>query len=370
MNTDLEARINEIREKEKRIHGWMEDTGYAGLLLRQQKNFYWSTAGGGNPVIYVIDPGFQSVFFTKDKRYILSQQIEMPRLKEEETLDLGFDYIQYNWWEENLSELVSSMVKGKIGCDLDLPGAVNVDAAVAAIRPVLTKWELERFRSLGKDASECLEQVCRELRPGMTELDIGAVLLEKLYRLNIRAIVLLVGSDDRVIKFRHPVASTRKVEKYVMIGLCAERYGLIAPTSRFVHFGSLPDDLEKRYIALRKVAAVLNLSSRPGKTIGFALQEAMNAYAENGFPNEWQKHYQGGVCGYAVREVAGSPGGDFTFQSNQILGWNPTITGTKLEDTFIIKEDGLENITLTSSWPSREENVGQRSILLPDILIR
>ena len=229
---------------------------------------------------------------------------------------------------------------------------------------------LERFRNLGKDASRCLEQVCLELQPGITELDVGAMLLEKLYRLNIRAIVLLVGADERVIKFRHPVASTKKIDKYIMIGLCAERFGLIAPTSRFVHFGDVPEDLEKRYSALRKVAAILNLSSRPGKTIGFALKEAMNAYAENGFPNEWQKHYQGGVCGYAVREVATGPGGTFTFQTNQILGWNPTITGTKLEDSFIIKENGLENVTLTSSWPSREEKVDQGTLVLPAILIR
>jgi Xaa-Pro dipeptidase len=370
MKWDPQARIEEIEEKEKRIREWMDGAGFSGLLLRQQKNFYWATAGGGNPVIYALDPGFQSVFFTKDKRYILSQQIEMPRLKEEETADLGFEHIQYNWWEEDQGGLVSSLAKGNIGCDVDLAGTENVDGAVAAMRPVMTEWELQRFRDLGKDASKCLEQVCRELSPGMTELDIGASLLEKLYKVNTRAIVLLVGADERVMKFRHPVATDRKLHKYVMIGLCAERFGLIVPTSRFVHFGDPPEVLKERYDALRKVAAVLNLSSRPGKTIGFALQEAMKAYERYGYPNEWQKHYQGGVCGYAVREAAAAPGGQFTFQLNQVLGWNPTITGTKIEDGFIIAEDGLENITLTASWPSREEKVDQGSLLLPDILIR
>jgi Xaa-Pro dipeptidase len=370
MSADRRGRIEEIEVKEKRIRTWMEEGGFAGLLLRQQKNFYWATAGGGNPVMYVIDPGFQSVFFTKDKRYVFSQQIEMPRLKEEETADLGFEYIQYNWWEEDQGKLACSLVKGKVGCDLELPGTVNVDAAVAAMRPTLTAWELDRFRSLGRDAARCVEQVCRELRPGMTELEIGASLLQKLYELNIRAIVLLVGADERVVKFRHPVASERRVEKYVMIGLCAERFGLIAPTSRFVHFGDPPDDLKNRYEALRKVAAVLNLSSKPGTTIGSALQEVMDAYQRYGYPNEWQRHYQGGVCGYAVREAAAGPGGQFTFQLNQVLGWNPTITGTKIEDSFIIRKDGLENITLTPSWPCREETVDGGSLVLPDILIR
>ena len=155
-----------------------------------------------------------------------------------------------------------------------------------------------------------------------------------------------------------------------MIGLCAERAGLIVPTSRFVHFGALPEELRRKYQALVQVAAVLNLSSRPGRSVGQAMQRAVEAYAENGFPGEWQKHYQGGVCGYATREVAAHPGNPFQFQVNQVLGWNPTITGTKLEDAFLIGEEGVENLTLTASWPKVSVSLPEGTIDLPEILIR
>jgi hypothetical protein len=121
---------------------------------------------------------------------------------------------------------------------------------------------------------------------------------------------------------------------------------------------------------VRQVAATLNLCSRPGSTIGFAFQEAVKAYADNGFVDEWKRHYQGGVCGYLAREVGASPGGAFAFQVNQVLGWNPTITGTKIEDAYVIREQGLDNITLTSTWPCRRETVALGSLVLPDILVR
>ena len=140
------------------------------------------------------------------------------------------------------------------------------------------------------------------------------------------------------------------------------------PTTRLVHFGPVPQDLARRYSALRTVAAILNLSSRPGTTIGCALAAAVTGYEEVGFAGEWQSHYQGGVCGYAPREVNASPGGTFRFEVNQVLGWNPTITGTKIEDAFVIAKDGLRNITLTPSWPSTEAKVPQGAITLPDIL--
>jgi Xaa-Pro dipeptidase len=365
-----EARSQEVREKETRLRAWMRSAGYAGVLLRTHRNFFWSTAGGGNPVIVNLDPGFQSVLFTLERRYVLSQPIEMPRIKEEETPGLGFEYIEYNWWEEDLAGLARELVKGTIGCDLPLPGAQVIEPELRDLRVAMNPWELERYRRLGADAARCLEETCHELKPGMEERKIAAGLAGRLLAEGIRFPVLLVGTDERVHAYRHPVPTDKKLKRYVMIGLCAERGGLIVATTRLVHFGNPPDELSAKYQGLRKVAAAVNLSSRPGATVGHAFDQAVKAYAGAGYPDEWKKHYQGGVCGYLPREVSGSPGEPFVLAANQAVAWNPTITGTKLEDTLIIKEDGFENITLTRTWPSSPESVDGGSIVLAGILRR
>ena len=365
-----DARLKEILEKEVRIRAWMRAAGYDGVLLRLQRNFFWATAGGGNPVIVNLDPGFQSVLFTLEHRYILSQPIEMPRIKNEETSGLGFEYVEYNWWEENLPALVRELVKGKIGSDLPLPGAELIESALRDFRVAMNPWELARLRKLGADAAGRLEETCLELKPGMTELEIAAVMASKLLGVGIRFPVLLVGADERVFAYRHPVATGNRLKSYAMIGLCAERGGLIIATTRLVHFGKLPGELSGKYGALRRVAAEVNLSSRPGRTVGEAFNRAVQAYADAGYPGEWEKHYQGGVCGYLPREVSAGPGEAFVLAQNQAIAWNPTITGTKLEDTLIIGDEGFENITLTHSWPSSQQTIKTGSIVLADILQR
>jgi Xaa-Pro dipeptidase len=39
-------------------------------------------------------------------------------------------------------------------------------------------------------------------------------------------------------------------------------------------------------------------------------------------------------------------------QGRQAFAWNPTITGTKVEDTVLLRDGQLESITLTKGWPS------------------
>lgn len=36
------------------------------------------------------------------------------------------------------------------------------------------------------------------------------------------------------------------------------------------------------------------------------------------------------------------------------LAWNPSLPGAKVEDTFVLIEGGLENLTFDPNWPSVE----------------
>jgi hypothetical protein len=33
--------------------------------------------------------------------------------------------------------------------------------------------------------------------------------------------------------------------------------------------------------------------------------------------------------------------------------WNPTVQGSKSEDTYLVTADGVENLTATGDWPTR-----------------
>ena len=63
--------------------------------------------------------------------------------------------------------------------------------------------------------------------------------------------------------------------------------------------------------------------------------------------------------------VASGPG--------MVLAWNPTLQGTKFEDTVVVKQDGtLENLTLpnSSKWPTTDVKVGAVTYKVPTVMVR
>ena len=63
------------------------------------------------------------------------------------------------------------------------------------------------------------------------------------------------------------------------------------------------------------------------------LRSAAKAYAEKGFADEIDLHHQGGAAGYRTREWVAHPNANDVVRNDQAFAWNPSITGTKVEET-------------------------------------
>ncbi len=57
-------------------------------------------------------------------------------------------------------------------------------------------------------------------------------------------------------------------------------------------------------------------------------------------------------------------------QPNQAFAWNPSITGTKSEDTIIARAEGPEIISLSPSFPTVEISIGKTKLRRSEILVR
>jgi hypothetical protein len=51
------------------------------------------------------------------------------------------------------------------------------------------------------------------------------------------------------------------------------------------------------------------------------------------------------MAGYAAREVIATPETRQAIEVGQAFAWNPSITGAKAEETFVLTEDGPEVIS-------------------------
>lgn len=343
------------------------DAGVGGVLLAAHHNIAWLTSGRHNRVDASREIGTARLFVTSEgRRFVLANAIEMPRMLDEVLAGLEYEPVEYQWTEDHdpahavktAKSLVSAGTAAgagtgaaRLGADWPLPDATVLESSIARARALLTDGEIARYRALGAEAGRIMGDVCRALTPGDDERDISRAVVDRAASIRARAVVSLVGSDDRLRRYRHPVPVATRWKQVVMVALCAERDGLIVSLSRIVSTGA-PGDLESKTRAAAGVFGQLLDATRPGARAADLFATAAKAYEAAGFPGEELKHHQGGAIGYRAREWVAHPRSQETVQARQAFAWNPTITGTKVEDTALVVGDALEIITRTPEWPS------------------
>jgi antitoxin VapB len=244
----------------------------------------------------------------------------------------------------------------------------GVGPEIAHLRARLTAPEVERYRALGRAAGEALGEVCRALRPGLSEDEIAGRTAAALLARGAVPVVLLVGSDERLERFRHPLPTGRRWERAVMVVACARRDGLIAALTRIVWAGPVPDEIRRRTRAAAEVNARLLAATRSGLAGRELFAVAVRAYEDLRFPGEERRHHQGGPCGYQSRDWIASPASCDIVVSPQAFAWNPSITGTKVEETWLVDDNGAESLTRTAGWPVLEIESGGRVYPIPDVV--
>jgi antitoxin VapB len=360
--------MGELEIKQHRIQALLAERQLDALLLQRVSSFAWATCGAASYVNTAATNGEASLLITPSGRHLLTNNIEATRLEGEENLgEQGWQFHEAPWYEapDTLARLTSGL---RLGADGPVPGAVDLAQDLARLRANLTPEEGERFRSLGRMCAQAIDSAVRAIRPSQTEYEIAALLAHEAERRGAQATVNLVATDERVFAFRHPLPTGKALERYAMLVLCGRRWGLVCSVTRLVHFGRLPDELRRKAEAVAEVDATFLDATRPGETLGRVFQRATAAYAGTSFPDEWQWHHQGGPAGYEPREYVATPRSQDVVQEGQAYAWNPSIAGTKSEDTILVTSSGPEVLTAIDGWPLLSKAVGGAEYTRPAIL--
>lgn len=364
-------RLDEVAVKLERLRKLMAEEELDCVVLGGASNFSWITAGGNDVVALASERGEATLVVTADAQYVVTNNIEAGRLTAEELAGLEFEVVEDEWHKGNLIELLDRVVVGEVAADGNwLPGASDFGPEIERLRWQLTEPEIERFAALGADISRCLSETAREIVVGETEHEIAGLLTGKLKRLNIAPNVILIAADERISKYRHPLPTNKTMQRSAMLVASVRRHGLQASATRLVHFGELSADLRARHDACCKVDACFCLETRPGARVKSIFAHAVQTYAAAGYADEWRLHHQGGACGYAGRDYKATPDTDEVVLEHQAFAWNPSITGTKSEDTILATADGPVVLTPAQEWPMLEVEYHGQVIARPDILVR
>jgi Xaa-Pro aminopeptidase len=360
--------MTEFERKQNIVKALLAAHHLDALWLRRVSSFAWATCGAASYVNTATTDGAASLLITPAGRYVITNNIEAPRLQQEEKLEEQGWELRVTPWHA-ADNAVTEVTRGlKLGCDGVCLDAVDLTAEMSRLRVNLLPEEGERFKTLCRLCAEAMEAAIRAVHPGQTEQEIAALLAYETQRRSAQPIVNLIATDERIFKFRHPLPADKKLDRYAMLVLCGRKWGLVCSITRLVHFGKLPDDVRRKMEATAQVDAMFIAATRPGQTLGQVFSRARAAYAGTRFADEWQLHHQGGPAGYEPREWVATPGLADVVSVGQAYAWNPSITGTKSEDTILVGESGNEVMTTIPGWPRLSVTADSQTILRPAIL--
>ena len=354
----------DLAARTERLDAYLDERGLEAVWFARPNGFAWLT-GGDNVVDADATTGVAAAGYDGDLR-VITDNIEADRLADEELPD-AFALESFPWYAGSLGEAVAERSPAPAAADFDVPGFEAVDGT--RLRQPLTDDDVERYRELGREVAAAVETVCRNLEPDDPEYEVAAGIDISLASRDVDTPVVLVGGADRAEAFRHYTPSDAALGDYALVSVTAERAGLYASMTRTVAFDA-PDWFEERHRAAARVeatavrateaAAAGHLSQSPGAddaapdTAGDVFEAVQRAYDAVGFPDEWEQHHQGGAAGFAGREWIATPDGDEPVQRPMGYAWNPTVRGTKSEDTHLVAQDLTERLTKTGRWPTHE----------------
>jgi Xaa-Pro aminopeptidase len=351
MNFDLAERNAEVSAKLAALR--TASGSNTALRLRGSDWFAWATAGASNVVLLTTETGIAELLITAQDAWVLTDEIEAQRLIDEELPSIF--KIQIQPWavpaarETAVQELLDGAT---VLSDRPRHTEKSLPAALLACKRNMSASEITRYRQVGRLTSAAMCEVLRAARPEWSEYQLAGAGAEALWARGLHPALTLAAGEQRLPIYRHPTASSAKLGSRAMLVFCARGFGLYANLTRFVSFAKIPPDWLTLQQQVGEIEAQALEACRPGVRLNEIYQILATAYRTHGHTSAINEHHQGGTTGYMAREIVATPDTFETLSDATPIAWNPSLRGgAKIEDTFIVTANGLEDMTYDATWP-------------------
>ena len=264
--------------------------------------------------------------------------------------------------------------------------AVDLSKALREIRAVKGPSEIEAMRACGKKLSGLLASARGEIRPGLTESQLGGILQGRAISAGHTTITrmrawnqdvglgcVISGPDAALPSYADFPTAGKGSGPYVPVGqghrpfrenepilvdLMWAQDGYLVDMARTYVIGKLPDKLLMAYEMTVKVMRNIESATRPGAVAGDLYEIGMEMASHCPFPGNFM-----GVPGYNVKfighgvgieadefpfiakgsETVLAPGMIFALEPKFVF---PSEGAVGLENTYLVTETGFEKLTL------------------------
>lgn len=359
-----ERAVERAAEAVARVRQVLAQTRVPGAVLTTPGGVAWASGGGNPPIDRTAATDVVWVAVGPEHVGVVTTEVEAPRLRAEGPIAaLGWPVVAVPWWDSDAfvgaAAKMLDAAPSLLGGDGHRGFGHDLTHSLVTARMRLSAPDVAQMRRLGADAAAAVEGALAQWRPGETDHSVAARIAAAVETCGATAPVLLVGGDDRLRRFRHPVAVGRPMSDVVMAVLVAARAGLHVALTRYAGRAAALDELAEPLGRARRIHARTLAACRAGVEVGAVLDTLAAGYQSAGVPDGWRQHYQGGPIAYGQREFEIAPvqrdseWWGLRLERDVAVAWNPSLPGgAKDEDTYLVGDGEPALLTTTGAWPT------------------
>jgi hypothetical protein len=365
----VSTRREDVEIKQEKMARLLADANCEGAILLEPANFRWLTSGAAVRGVRRADE-CPAIFVNANQRWLLCSNLDTQRFFDEELDCLGFQVKEWPW-HGNREQFLADLCFGrKVACDRPFKECKQVGPFLERERCILSRFEQECCRELGKHLAHAVEATARNILPGDTEEEVAGHLAHRLLKRGAEPVALQVCADDRAGLYRRPgfTGATANIRCLVQATAC--KFGLFATASRTVCFGPPNDRVKQEFDAANKTLACWHAAIRPEDQPS-ALFDVQQILLKN-TPHEHEGRCSppGWLTGRCAVERVFTPTAPERFATAQMVVWQARIGETAVCDTFFFEENGAIPVTAVEDWPVRHYVIHGVHYDRPDLLIR
>lgn len=360
----------EVQQKLIKLRRFMIDNKYDVIRIQTPNLFAWLTGGGRNHIDITSDWTGAALYITQEKVVCVMAENEKDRVWDEELFGrLDCEIRTYPWWGWADNEVQDLYEGASVAGDMSFPNVEPISEQLRSLFYPLVPEEVERYSQLARDVSDAFFELTSLIHQGMTEFEIDGLLSGLFRRKGINPNVLMVATDERAPQYMHPLATDKRLERFAVISVCAARGGLVVSMTRSIHIGEPDAELMRKHHDAAYIAAQLDAHTTEGADLADIFRLCLQTYESLGWGDAWKKHTIGGKTGYRTREFSVGPHTEGKVEKGSVWGWNPTVNGTKSEDTVWVGEEGAVTLFEDPRWPQLTFEINGKKINKPHIYI-
>jgi Xaa-Pro aminopeptidase len=359
----------DVDAKQLRMSELLASVGCEGLLILDQANLAWLTAGG--VARNVLDPAeLPALWYTPSQRWLIASNVDSQRMFDEEVDQLGFLLKEWPWHWHREQVLADLCAGRRMASDLPFLGAKLVDQQLRQMRRALSRYERACLFLLGEQLVHAVEATCRNAQPGETERELAGQVSHRLLRKGAVPIALSVTADGRASTYRRHGFTSAPIEKNATITATARKYGLHATCSRTFTFGPAEDALKREALAACRVQAMYIAGTWPDAVPRELLNSGRRVCQLQGYEHDWELAGQGFVTGRLPVERTLGPDCIEPLGLHWPITWTASVGAGACADTYVVGEQGPGLTTRADNWPIARIRVTGTEIDCPTILER